>query len=258
MKRFLTFVAVCLFVAPCAAQTSAQPDAEEEVRRLGQQAVSLFGQGKIDEALPVARRAAELAEKSLAPGHEMTSVALSNLANLYVRKGEPAKAEETFERILAARERTDGPSSALVSKSLNSYVCMLGARLSPDGEKKVFEKFQRVDAVIRADSLAARRPARPLKKGELTGGRELRVGELKSSREAAEAGAGGAIILRIAVDESGRVVAAKALDCTHPLLRRAAEEAALATVFEPFKLKGEAVRVETLKLYHLSLSLWPR
>lgn len=258
MKRALTLVALCLFAAAhVAGQTRA--GAEEEVRRLGQQVVGLYGQGKFDEALPLARRAVELAEKGLVPGHELTSVALANLANIYVRRGEMPKAEETFERILAARERAQEPSSAQVSKSLNTFMCVLGARLSPDAAgKKALEKFQRVEAVIKADSLAARRPALPLKKGELTGGREQRRPDLQYSKEAAEAGASGTIIVRAVVDESGRVVGAKALDCAHPLLKPAAEEAARATVYEPFRLGGEAVRVETLMLYHLALSVSPR
>lgn len=257
MTRALTFVALCLFAAArVAAQT--QTGADEEVRRLGQQVVGLYGQGKVDEALPLARRAVELAEKSLAPGHELTSVALANLANLHVTKGELPKAEGAFERILAARERAESASSAQVSKSLNTFMCVLAARLGPDGSKKALEKFRRVNAVIQADSLAARRPAAPVAKGELTGGRERHRAGVKYSKEAAEAGASGAIVVRVEVDESGRVVGAKALDCTHPLLKAAAEEAARATAYEPFRLGGEAVGVETLMLYHVALSVSPR
>ena len=72
MKAVLFFLLICVSVpkanqAPLAGQNPASQNAEvEESLRLGQAVVKLFGEGKYDEAYPLAKRALELAVEAIA------------------------------------------------------------------------------------------------------------------------------------------------------------------------------------------------
>lgn len=63
------------------------------------------------------------------------------------------------------------------------------------------------------------------------------------------AGAGGIVIVRVLIDEGGRVVAAEAIR-GHPLLRAAAVSAARGARFSPTTIGGEPVRVRGVITYN--------
>lgn len=62
-------------------------------------------------------------------------------------------------------------------------------------------------------------------------------------------GAGGAVSVQVTIDESGKVVSAKAVD-GHPLLRPAAEKAAWSARFSPTKLSEVPVKVTGVIVYN--------
>ncbi len=59
----------------------------------------------------------------------------------------------------------------------------------------------------------------------------------------------GSVSVAILIDEKGNVESAKAVS-GHPLLRLAAEKAALQAKFEPLKLSGKAVKVHRILVYN--------
>ena len=67
--------------------------------------------------------------------------------------------------------------------------------------------------------------------------------------DAREAGASGQVEVRIVIDETGNVIWAKTIS-GHPLLRRAAEDAAWQTKFPVIKLSGNPVKVSGVLLYN--------
>jgi len=64
--------------------------------------------------------------------------------------------------------------------------------------------------------------------------------------------ASGAVVVKVTVDEAGKVTEAKAVS-GHPLLRSAAEAAARQATFRPTLLSGEAVKVSGLLTYNFAL-----
>lgn len=62
-------------------------------------------------------------------------------------------------------------------------------------------------------------------------------------------GASGAVNIQVTIDEQGNVIEAKAVS-GHPLLRQAAEQAALLAKFKPTTLKGEPVKVSGVIIYN--------
>lgn len=92
-----------------AAQGAANAQSEAaEADRLNAQVVKLYGEGKYDEALPLAQRVLELREKALGGEDLKVAYALTNLGNIHVRKGGAKEAELLFTRALAVVEKRGG------------------------------------------------------------------------------------------------------------------------------------------------------
>ena len=89
------------------AQTRADAQ-EKEWERLNDEALSLYGQGRYDSALVAAKRALQLAEQALGPGHPDVASSLNNIAMVYQTQGHYAQAEPIYQRALAIREKTYG------------------------------------------------------------------------------------------------------------------------------------------------------
>jgi hypothetical protein len=82
-RRARFWCGVALFVmlaSSSSAQTGAKPD---DLSSLLGQARQLYEAGKYAEAVPLAQRAVELAEKQFGPEHPNVVTSLNNLAELY-------------------------------------------------------------------------------------------------------------------------------------------------------------------------------
>src|SRR5262245_66074000 len=91
---------VALFVmvaSSSSAQTGAKPD---DLSSLLGQARQLYEAGKYAEAVPLAQRAVELAEKQFGPEHPWVATWLSSLAMLYQVQGRYAEGEPILQPIL--------------------------------------------------------------------------------------------------------------------------------------------------------------
>ncbi len=68
-----------------------------EVKRLNQEALKLYAQGKYDEAVPLARRVLAIREKVLGPERPAVATSLNSLALLYHAKGDYVHAERCID-----------------------------------------------------------------------------------------------------------------------------------------------------------------
>ena len=84
--------------------------------------------------------------------------------------------------------------------------------------------------------------------GGILNGRSLNLVKPSYPPAAREAGASGKVEVRVVIDESGKVIWAKA-QSGHPLLREACENAAWKTNFPVTKLSGQPVKVSGILLY---------
>lgn len=92
-----------------------------EAARLNKDFVSLFAQGKYDEALPVAKRVLELREKALGMEHQLVAVSLTNLGVVYIQRKEPAAAKQPLLRALRIYDQNlgkDHPSALVAAENL--------------------------------------------------------------------------------------------------------------------------------------------
>jgi CHAT domain-containing protein/lipopolysaccharide biosynthesis regulator YciM len=92
----------------------------EEAKRLNQEAIKLYEQGKYNEAEPLAKRSLDIFEKALGPNHPDVATSLNNLAQLYYSQGNYSAAEPLYKRSLDITEKALGSNHPDVATSLNN------------------------------------------------------------------------------------------------------------------------------------------
>jgi len=121
------FILICL-LASLALLAPAMADDRQDLAALNKRVVSLYGQGKYAEAIPLAERAVKLAEATYGPDHPSTATSLDNLAVLYDTQGRYAEAEPLLRRALAIREKALGPDHPDTALSLNNLAALYRAQ----------------------------------------------------------------------------------------------------------------------------------
>ena len=138
-----------------ASSSSAQTGAEsDDLSSLLGQARQLYEAGKYAEAVPLAQRAVELAEKQFGPEHPEVATSLNNIAVLYRAQGRYAEAEPLYQRALAVNEKALGPDHPNVDESLRNLWLLYRAQ----GRHAEAEPLLKRRMAIDEKRLAPRRP----------------------------------------------------------------------------------------------------
>ena len=87
----------------------------EKAKVLNQQVLKLHGQGRYEDAIPIAEKVLAIREKALGPDHPDVARSLNNLALLYDNLREYLKAEPLYKRALAIWEKSYGPDHSDVA-----------------------------------------------------------------------------------------------------------------------------------------------
>ena len=118
------------------------------------------------------------------------------------------------------------------------------------------EEWDRYDNIGRTTVVAINRPTiaddslpRAPISGGILNGRAIKLAKPSYPRAAREARVSGTVEVRVLIDETGKVIAAKAIS-GHPDLWGASEEAARKSEFTPTKLAGQPVKVSGLIVYN--------
>ena len=187
--------------------------------------------GKAEESY---RRALSLREK-LGPEHKDVARPLAGLAEFYAIRGEYAKAEPLYQRLVAVLEKSRGAQSAELGEVMISFSCLLRKR----GKKEEAQMMQeRANAVLNKPV-----PDKSVEeKSGVLNGRAIVLERPEYPAEARSAGAQGDVVVQVLIDEKGNVARACALS-GHPLLMQAAERAAYRSKFTPTTLSGQPVKV---------------
>lgn len=96
-----------------------QTPAQTEADRLDAQVLQLLKERKHQEALPLAKRALELREKSVGPEHELTVVALQNLGAVCTALNRHSDGAKIYRRVLKIQEKLYGESNAVLCDTLS-------------------------------------------------------------------------------------------------------------------------------------------
>ena len=114
-----------------------------EWERLNAEAISLYKQGRYDQAVVAEKKALQVAEQNLGPDHPDVATSLNNLAGLYREQGQYAQAEPLFKRSLAIWEKALGPDHPDVATTLNNLAALY-KKTGREKEAKALEDRARV------------------------------------------------------------------------------------------------------------------
>jgi TonB family protein len=206
-----------------------------EVERLRAQVINLYSEGKFDEALPLATRALKISETLFGADSTQVASAAINVAELYIAKRKFKEAEPLLLRSIQINDKVLKASDSTLIKTLERYTCVLKASNESD-RLKDFEKKRLASLEMSAESDRFW--------GALWGRTKAITMPRPDYPEAAKrAGASGTILIKVTLDGEGKVVNAESMCGGHPLLVKAAEEAALRARFTPVLVKGAAIRI---------------
>jgi TonB family protein len=101
-------------------ESTDQSPALLEASRLSKMVVSLFNEGKMDEALPLAKRALEIREKALGSDHELVAMSLKNLASIYFALKKFDEASNSYQKCLSIYEKKFGENDPKILEILDT------------------------------------------------------------------------------------------------------------------------------------------
>ena len=227
-----------------------------EAEALNVQLTDLYNQQKYDKALTLAKRVLKLRETALGPDHFLVGDALANLGELLYIRGLRTDALKTYRRYYLVHEKnrdldTRDTRKVMIS-ALTRNICLLlrPLRTEKDGSEEAFQlqkQLYKLENGFDFDE-AANHPVDRLRVGGLLRNRRI-SGPLPVTPRARHVV--GALIMKIQVDEQGRVVAAKTI-CGDQFVIEASEEAMLKTTYKPTTVAGKPVPVTALALYYYS------
>lgn len=85
--------------------------------------------------------------------------------------------------------------------------------------------------------------------GGVLNGKALKLAKPYYPQAARESGASGTVVVQVLIDETGKVISARAIS-GHPDLRKVSEDAALESEFSPTRLEGQPVKVTGVIQYN--------
>ncbi|MBV9490586.1 MAG: tetratricopeptide repeat protein, partial [Verrucomicrobia bacterium] len=150
-KRPLQLVAAAVLLLCCgwgAPPIFAEPASPAE---LAGEVVSLYRQGKYQEAIPLAERLLALDQKRFGPENAETARALNDLGQLYAAAGDYTKAEPLLRQALDARRRLLGPQHFATGATLGTLAAVYYATGNYAQAEPLFQ--QGVHALERARGL---------------------------------------------------------------------------------------------------------
>lgn len=223
--------------------------------------------GRYGEAEPALRRALEIRERLHGAEDARLVGVLLNLADVNFLRLKPEEAHALLGRALSALKRRPYAKDAATAKRLKNYYCPLmgaGAFHNKELLKQLGSAVRRLEEPERAAEQDREQKEREARGGAEKGeGKRLVEGGVLNGRAvskpapsypvaAKNTGVAGTVVVHILVDESGSVVEAEPY-CGHPLLAKAAVEAARRARFTPTTLAGAPVKVTGIITYNFIL-----
>jgi TonB family protein len=212
---------------------------------LGRLALLHYVQGSTTTAEELYRESLEIKEKVWGPLHGKTGDSIFDLAELYQITGNYKKAEPLYLRLLSIRESaSDAAPEEELLEAVDRYACLL----------------RKTKRQIEADELEHRIYSRPRNaapalglsstddQGGILNGMALILPKPSYPPEARAARVSGTVVVKVTIDDRGKVVHVCAISGPPQLLRES-EKAASRATFSPTILNGKPVKVTGLITY---------
>ena len=197
-----------------------------------------FNRWKFSESRIAAERALAINEKVF--GAESVEVANSvhRLAEFY-RYRNPEKAEPFYDRALIVMRKKLASDNPMVKKLVENYRCFYYETDQMEKLKEMGQRYWPEDLKRMSESASSVLNGRAIKLPKPTFPRELRSTNVS-----------GRVVVKVWIDERGKVIEAKDMCGTHPALAKASLAAAHKAEFTPTKLSGQPVKVQGIITYN--------
>ena len=209
-------------------------------RLLDKLAFVVYGQANEHSAENLFARSLVIKQKAFGPEHPEVAQTAFNLAEIYRLRADYSTAEPLYQKVIRIRENSGGKDKSDLVKALESYVVVLFAERKTDEGARVQKRI--------AELIGQKDPI----EGGVLNGRAVKLVQPPYPPMARQDHASGLVQVRILIDETGKVIQAKAINpgSLHLSLVAAAENAARHSLFTPTLLSGEAVKVSGIIIYN--------
>lgn len=204
-------------------------------------AVHHFRDRENSKAEDAYKRAVALKEKEYGTDHVEVAHALFGLAELYRALRDFKLASPFYRRALRIYGNHLGVTSAEFERTSESYSCLGYETTSFDA----FEDIKSIRNLLATPGSASEAPA-----GMILNGRALSLPKPDYPDAARENRLAGRVIVKVTIDETGKVVSAKDLCGGPPYLSEASVKAAYAARFSPTKIAGKPIQVTGVIQYN--------
>lgn len=179
--------------------------------------------------------------------------ALFGLADNSFLRGENEEARTYLARAVSILNSRPPKKDLNTATRIKSYFCPLSATATErDGDKDLTSAMWKAVGRFEEPEAAEGVETKKIVAGGVINGRAISKPAPEYPPAAKAQGAEGVVVVYLIVDESGKVIKADAV-CGHPLLAKAAEDAARQARFTPTTLGGKPVEVSGIITYRFVL-----
>jgi tetratricopeptide (TPR) repeat protein len=195
-------------------------------------AVLQYRGGSPEKAERHYKRALALRESNTDSSVDDISRSLYNLGDFYRLSGQFKKAEPLYLRSIELLQKQNPLQRASIVKIVGSYKCLLYQSERPSEIKGLIERFRNV--TDNASSSAT---------GVILNGKALSLPKPDYPPYGRDRGISDIVVVKVNIDESGRVMDAKDICGALPVFAKAAVASAMKAKFSPTTVGGEPVKV---------------
>jgi TonB family protein len=220
-------------------ETNVGPDDAGAAIFLDKLAFLAFSQGDFRKSEAAYTRALSIREKTFGKEHLEYAQSLYSLAEFYRLTGKSEKAGPLYEQAVMLRGKVLGHSHPDYLKARDRYLCLAYETRQHDKLKELITKLGEKPGDGPPDII----------EGNILNGRAISLPKPYYTMEARRLRLQGTVVVRLIIDETGRVIAAKDMCGGNPVLLKSALESARAARFTPTLLAGQPVKVSGVLTY---------
>ena len=222
-------------------ETKIGPEDAGVANLLDKLAFLTYVQGDFKKSEASYKRALAIREKAFGPDQKEFATSLYMLAEFYRFTGKAENAQPLYERAAVLRKKLLGPENAEYLKTRDRYFCLVYEKVGENREKKLKVFEEKLEDTLSKNSTV---------EGGVLNGRAISLPRPVYSEEARRVRARGTVIIKVTIDELGRVIDAEDMCGGDPLLAKASLTSARAARFTPTKLLGQPVKVSGVITYN--------